>query len=124
MRDTIQLNNYYSLEGTLTKLRDTLSATDRLDALALLEKAVNKEKQDNQYAEQMKNALQFGSTVALRELLSPFGNYWKASSDTYPYYPHSDAVNGIDSAMGAIKYDLVKRGALQEHIEFVNLMRS
>lgn len=103
----IQLKNPYTLEQTLDKLRFILLIKGGmyLDALKLLEKAVAKTHEDEAYAKQMEEALLHGSTVELRELLSPFGDYFAPPRSEFPYYPHSDAVNGIDTAMHHLKCD-------------------
>lgn len=121
MHDTIKLENYYSLGEALNKLRSVLTATKKTDSLELLEKAISKSLEEPAYEKQMDEALLRGSTVELRELLSAFGEYFGPPRSEFPYYPHHDAVNGIDSAMGAIKYDQVRPGSLQEHIDFVLL---
>lgn len=95
--------NPYSLEDTVLKLRSYLRATKRDDAMALLEKAVEKAKTSSAYFNQFEDALLRGSTIELRELLSDFGDYWARTSDSIPYYPHHDAVNAIDTAMFHIK---------------------
>ncbi|WP_233267733.1 hypothetical protein [Aeromonas veronii] len=101
----MRLPNPYSLEETLGKLRDSLAATSNEEALALLEKAVAKARDDEGYAKQFEEALLLGSTVEIRECLSSFGDYFERSKDTPPYYPHHDAVNGIDCALYAILFD-------------------
>jgi len=94
----MRLANPYSLEVTLEKMRYYLSETHGTDSLELLEKAVKKADSDQQYAQQLEDALLRGSTVECREMLSPFGDYWAKTSNEFPYYPHHDAVNGIDTA--------------------------
>lgn len=111
--------NPFTLEQTLVKLRNYLSATKRLDGLELLKKAVNKAKLNEQFADRMTDALLHGSTVQYRELLSDFGDYWKKTSITFPYYPHHDAVNSIDTAMFHIKI-----GYEQQAIDDFNLMHN
>ena len=46
-----------------------------------------------------------GSTIEIRECLSCFGDYFERSRDAPPYYPHHDAVNGIDCALYTILFD-------------------
>ena len=101
----MRLPNPYSLEETLGKLRDGLAAASNEDALALLEKAVTKARDDEVYAKQLEETLLLGSTVEIRECLSCFGDYFERSRDAPPYYPHHDAVNGIDSTLYAILFD-------------------
>jgi hypothetical protein len=122
MRDTVKLAQHYSLDDVVAKLRHVLAVTHKTDSLDLLEKSVSKSREDDSYARTMADALLRGSTVELRELFSVFGKYFAPPRSEYPFYPHSDAVNGVDSAMGAIKFDTLKPGALDDHIEFVNLM--
>ncbi|GIU40875.1 hypothetical protein TUM3794_19830 [Shewanella colwelliana] len=124
MNDRVQLVNHYSLKELLEKMRQVLMATQRDDALALLDKAIAKASCDASYEKEMEEALLYGSTIELRELLSAFGDYFGPPNTEFPFYPHTDAVNGIDSVMGAIKFNTIKPGHLKDHIEFVNLMRS
>lgn len=104
----MNVNNPYSLDETLDKLRSELSTKGAeenryLDSLELLEKAVSKAREDEAYARQMEVTLLQGSTVELRELLSVFGDYMESPRSEFPWYPHHDAVNGIDTAMHRIK---------------------
>ncbi|MBO2656040.1 hypothetical protein I6M49_21590 [Shewanella algae] len=124
MNDRVQLANHYSLKDVLDNMRQVLMATQRDDALVLLDKATAKASNDESYEKEMEAALLYGSTIELRELLSVFGDYFGPPKTEFPFYPHTDAVNGIDSVMGAIKFDTIKPGHLKDHIEFVNLMRS
>ncbi|MGL6360131.1 hypothetical protein ACSZNK_20570 [Aeromonas hydrophila] len=101
----MRLPNPYPLEETLGKLRYGLTAVSNEDALTLLEKAVAKAHDDRSYARQFEETLLRGSTVEIRECLSHFGDYFEHSRDTQPYYPHHDAVNGIDSTLYAILFD-------------------
>ncbi|WPS58068.1 hypothetical protein RDV79_05395 [Aeromonas dhakensis] len=101
----MRLPNPYSLEETLEKLRHRLAAAYNEDALALLEKAITKARDDRCYAKQFEEALLQGSTIEIRECLSCFGDYVERSRDAPPYYPHHDAVNGIDCALYAILFD-------------------
>ncbi|MBW3799446.1 hypothetical protein GPK29_24840 [Aeromonas hydrophila] len=71
----------------------------------MLEKAVTKVRDDEVYAKQLEEALLQGSTIEIRECLSCFGDYFERSRDVQPYYPHHDAVNGIDCALYAILFD-------------------
>lgn len=122
--ETVKLENHLSLGETLNKLRYMLTETERMESLALLEKAVSKAQENPCYAREMAEAMLCGSTVELRELLSAFGDYFEPPRSEFPFYPHHDAVNGIDSAMGAIKFDQLRPGAMQERITFIKLMRS
>lgn len=111
----MRLPNPYSLEETLGKLRDSLAATSDEEALALLEQAVAKARDDEGYAKQFEEALLLGSTVEIRECLNCFGNYFEHSRDVPPYYPNHDAVNGIDSTLYAILFDAAHPNAEQTH---------
>lgn len=111
----MRLPNPYSLEETLGKLRYGLAATCNEDALALLEKAVTQAGDDQIYAKQFEEALLLGSTVEIRECLSCFGDYFERSRDKPPYYPHHDAVNGIDCALYATLFDAAHPEAEQMH---------
>lgn len=119
------LTHPYSLDETLTKVRAVLIATGRSLAFELLNKAIEKARTDRAYAVEMEAVMTKGSTIELRELMSPFGQYAGAPPrDELPFYPHQDAVNGIDSALWAIKLDAHNIESLEESIAFVNLMRS
>ena len=89
----------------------------------MLEKAVTKARADAVYAKQFDAALLQGSTVEIRECLSCFGDYFERSRDAPPYYPHHDAVNGIDSTLYALLFDAVRHRAdlIQRSPECVNL---
>src|SRR5690606_2856061 len=103
---TMRLPNPYTLEATIEKLRDGLAATSSEEALALLEKAVTKARDDPMSSDRLESTLLHGSTVEIRECLSCFGDYFERSRDVPPYYPHHDAVNGIDSTLYAILFDV------------------
>ncbi|MFQ2233770.1 hypothetical protein [Aeromonas hydrophila] len=111
----MRLPNPYTLEETLEKLLHRLAAACNEDALTLLEKAVTKARDDRRYAKQFKEALLQGSTIEIRECLSCFSDYFERSRDVPPYYPHHDAVNGIDCALYAILFDAVHPEAEQTH---------
>ncbi|MGL5177082.1 MAG: hypothetical protein ACRC8N_03055 [Aeromonas veronii] len=93
------------MEETLEKLRHGLATACNEDAQALLEKAVTKAHDDEAYVKQLEETLLQGSTIEIRECLSCFGDYFECSRDTPPYYPHHDAVNGIDCALYAILFE-------------------
>ncbi|MFM5075511.1 hypothetical protein [Aeromonas hydrophila] len=111
----MQLPNPYSLEETFGKLRHGLTTASNEDALTLLEKAVTKARDDRRYAKQFKEALLQGSTIEIRECLSCFGDYFERSRGVPPYYPHHDAVNGIDCALYAILFDAALPSTEQAH---------
>ena len=113
------LPNPYTYDETIAKLKFILEATKRTGSKVLLEMAIDKAEQERPYAVDLKNSLLHGGTCDLREVLSPFGDYMARTSNQIPIYPHHDAVNGIDTAMGAIK-----RGSIQETIDFYNLMHN
>ncbi|TNI79667.1 hypothetical protein CF119_19630 [Aeromonas sobria] len=81
----------------------------------MLEKAVTKARDDEIYAKQFEETLLHSSTVEVRECLSCFGDYFERSRDAPPYYPHHDAVNGIDCALYAILFDAAHPGAELAH---------
>ncbi|HDX8370991.1 TPA: hypothetical protein RQN12_001956 [Aeromonas dhakensis] len=81
----------------------------------MLEKAVTKARADAVHAKQFDAALLQGSTVEIRECLSCFGDYFERSRDTPPYYPHHNAVNGIDCALYAILFDAAHPDTRQDH---------
>ncbi|MFH7524944.1 hypothetical protein AB2J22_03685 [Aeromonas sp. A5] len=109
----MRLPNPYTLEATIEKLRDGLAATSSEEALALLEKAVTKARDDPIYSDLLESTLLHGSTVEIRECLSCFGDYFERSRDVPPYYPHHDAANGIDSTLYAILFDVAHPDAEQ-----------
>ncbi|MCX7132179.1 hypothetical protein [Aeromonas sp.] len=111
----MRLPNPYSLEETLEKLRHGLAAASNQATQALLEKAVTKARNDRVYAKQFEEALLRGSTIEIRECLSCFGDYFERSRDAPPYYPHHDAVNGIDCALYAILFDVAYPDTRQDH---------
>ncbi|WP_219306484.1 MULTISPECIES: hypothetical protein [Aeromonas] len=111
----MRLPNPYSLEETVEKLRHSLTAVSNEDALTLLEKAVTKAHDDEAYAKQFEETLLHGSTIEIRECLSCFGDYFERSRDVPPYYPHHDAVNGIDCALYTILFDVAHPDADQAH---------
>lgn len=111
----MRLPNPYSLEETLEKLRHRLAAASNEDAQALLERAGTKVRDNEGYAKQFKETLLLGSTIEIRECLSCFGDYFEQSRDNPPYYPHHDAVNGIDCALYAILFDAAHPEAAQTH---------
>jgi hypothetical protein len=119
MTTSYKPTNPYSLDGTLEQLRHYLAAVNRTDALELLETAITKAEEDEIYAQRMESALLCGSTVEYRSLFSDFGDYWAKTRNVFPYYPHHDNVNLIDSAMHHIK-----RGCVEEAIEFYNGMHN
>lgn len=108
---TMRLPNPYSLEETLEKLRHGLTTACKEDAQVLLEKAVTKARDNEVYAKQFEETLLRGSTIEIRECLNCFGDYFGRSRDSQPYYPHHDAVNGID----AILFDAAHPEAEQAH---------
>lgn len=134
MNGKVKLEDYYqSLDEVLDKLRYVLSVKAEdvkrpthhiYDTIKLLDKATAKARDNEAYAKKMEDALLRGSTVELRDLLSDFGEYFGPPNSTFPFYPHADAVNGIDSAIGAIKFDCIKPGSLQDHFDFHQLMNS
>lgn len=103
----MRLPNPFSFEETLEKLRHRLAAACNKNALTLLEKAITKARDDGLYTKQFEETLLQGSTIEIRECLSCFGDYFERSRDAPPYYPHHDAVNGIDSTLYAILFDIV-----------------
>ncbi|MGY3913251.1 hypothetical protein ACW5XW_22285 [Aeromonas piscicola] len=111
----MRLPNPYSLEETLEKLCHSLAAASNEGALVLLEQAVTKARDDEGYAKQLEETLLQGSTIKIRECLSCFGDYFERSRDKPPYYPHHDAVNGIDCALYAILFDAAHPDTLQDH---------
>ncbi|TNI00573.1 hypothetical protein CF135_22755 [Aeromonas veronii] len=81
----------------------------------MLEKALTKARDDEGYTKQLEETLLQGSTIEIRECLSCFGDYFEHSRDAPPYYPHHDAVNGIDDALYAILLDAAHPEAEQAH---------
>lgn len=112
---TMRLPNPFSFEETLEKLRHSLAAASNEGALVLLEQAVTKAGDDQIYAKRLEETLLQGSTIEIRECLSCFGDYFERSRDAPPYYPHRDAVNGIDCALYAILFNAAHPAAEQAH---------
>ncbi|MNH07230.1 hypothetical protein D3C79_666200 [compost metagenome] len=112
----MRLPNPFTLKETLDKLRNGLSAPHHDAALALLEQALAKARDDKAYADLLEATLLRGSTIEVRECLSVFGDYFERSRDAPPYYPHHDAVNGIDSMLYAILFEAIHPGTPQETI--------
>ena len=104
----------------LIELRNGLAAPHHYSALALLEQALAKALDNNAYADQLEATLLRGSTIKVRECLSVFGDYFERSRDAPPYYPHHDAVNGIDSMLYAILFEAIPPGTHQETIAVAN----
>lgn len=113
--DDVRYNNPYPMQESLAKLRFYLKATLQNDGLELLEKAVTKADEDSQFARDFENTILFGSTLEYRELFSHFGNYWESPRSTFPFYPHTDAVNAVDSAMHKVKLGLVLEEVAAEY---------
>ncbi|HHQ4530875.1 TPA: hypothetical protein ACSP1Y_004723 [Aeromonas hydrophila] len=111
----MRLPNPYSLEEILEKLRHCLTTASNEDALALLEKAVTKARDDRRYVKLLEEALLLGSTVEIRECLNCFCDYFERSRDEPPYYPYHDAVNDIDCVLYAILFDAAHPDAEQTH---------
>jgi hypothetical protein len=111
----MRLPNPYTLEEALEKLRHGLAVASNEEALTLLEKAVAKARDDEVYAKRLEETLLQGSTIEIRECLSCFGDYFERSRDAPPYYPHRDAVNGIDCALYAILFNAAHPEAAQTH---------
>ena len=108
----------------LDTLRHVLSETRRWRSLELLERAVNKACADETYATAMSTTVLCGSTLEWRDLLSAFGDYIAPPRSEMPYYPHQEAVDGIDSAMFAIRHGQRKPGEIQAYIDFIKVLRS
>ena len=113
--NAMRLPNPFSLEETLEKLRHRLASAYNEDALTLLEKAITKARDDRRYAKQFEETLLQGSTIEIRDCLSCFGDYFERSRDAPPYYPHHDAVNGIDCALYAILFEAAHPDTRQDH---------
>jgi hypothetical protein len=119
MQQSDKLTNPYTLAETLERLRHYLAAVQRPDAVTLLEKAETKAKENEEYARRMEAALLHGSTIECRELFSDFGDYWEKTRGEFPFYPHHDAVNLIDTAMFHIKI-----GDTEQAIEDFNFLHN
>ena len=81
------------------KLKAYLSFLGAEEALSLLEKAVTKAQTDKDFRQEFERVLTEGSTVEVRDLFEMFGSYWEKPRGEFPFYPHKDAVNAIDSAI-------------------------
>lgn len=94
-------------------------SNDIFGARALFQKAIDLAEVDAKYRSKMEETMLNGSTLEIRELFSEFGEYFSPPRETFPWYPHTDAVNAIDSAFGILKVT-----DYNEHIEFIRLMRN
>lgn len=103
MQKSTKLTNPYSLEETLDKLRHYLASINARTSLSLLDQAESAANLDEKYRQEMKKSLLEGSTVELRALLSPFGDYQACSHKEIPRYRHTHGVDHIDTAMLHIK---------------------
>lgn len=92
-----------TLEGAIAALRKYLTLTQRPDALELLAKAEAKAAGDPDYAQQYRHAFLHGHNLEFRDLFSSFGEYFERPRPEFPFYPHHDAVNAIDSAVHHIR---------------------
>lgn len=72
------------------------------EATVLLKKAISLAEQNDEFSNQLTQTFHAGSTSELRELFSKFGEYFK-TEESYPWYPHADAVNVIDTALHHIR---------------------
>tara|TARA_R100000687_G_scaffold83675_1_gene88525 strand:- start:9482 stop:10111 length:630 start_codon:yes stop_codon:yes gene_type:complete len=88
---------------TLELLHKELQLKNHVDAIALLDKSIETAKTDEVFNQRFNAAFETGSTVEFRELFSEFGNYFKQSSESFPWYPHEDAVNAIDTAIHHVR---------------------
>ena len=108
-----------TLKEVIDLTREYLVRTDRQHGVELLDKAIDLASRSDAYAAQMNEAIMNGGTVELRELLSEFGDYFEKPRSTFPYYPHHDAVNAVDTA----KYH-VKIGDFEESVADYNLLNA
>lgn len=93
------LAQQYTFPELIAALHAHLLALHKFGSDDLLSMAAHRAKQDGEYAQQMEHVLFYRSTIELRELLSPFGDYLARGSEVMPCYPFADAVNGIDSGI-------------------------
>lgn len=92
-----------SADQTVDLLLYILESIHWLSSIELLQQAIALASSDELYKIKMEQTLCIGSTLSIRELFSPFGNYLESSQANYPFYPHTDAVNGIDFALHWVK---------------------
>lgn len=95
--------NPYSIEVTLEKLKHYLMSLGHIGALELLEKAITKAKEDESFNRKLEDTFLRGSTLEYRDLFSEFGDYLEKRRKDFPFYPHRDAVDWIDTAMHHIR---------------------
>ena len=87
-----------------------LDKTHHKKAIALLEKAKNKAREEDQYCQELEYYLLHGSTIEGRALFSAFGDYFKPNHNEFPPYQFADAVNAIDTAIHHVRLDYVEEG--------------
>jgi len=108
----LKLLNPFSVSQTIDLLRYILDATRRHSGLALLEQSIERSKSDPNYQLAMETTLLTGSTLEFRTLFSVFGEYFGPPQSTYPFYPHTDSVNQIDSAMHVLKLGCIEESII------------
>lgn len=115
------LPNPYTLKQTIEKLENYFSYSEPAsyftDAILLLQKVVEKSKNDDAYAQQLEDALIKGSTLECRAVFSFFGDYLDCTRrDTEPFYPYRHAVDSIDTALYYVKMGFVDKHGKRKEI--------
>ena len=121
--ENMGLPNPYTLAETLEKLRYVLTETRRTDSFELLDKAVNKSREDDALCEATGNSA--ASWINSGVLGSVLG-VWITTphQERLSPYPYKDAVNDRLCMLAVKPSPKVRRlGAMQESIDFVKLMR-
>lgn len=95
----------FTANQTVDLLLYILDAINWQSSIDLLQQATALAKSNEFYRDKMGKTLLEGSTIAVRDLFSEFGNYFEPSRASYPFYPHTDAVNFIDVALHWIRLD-------------------
>lgn len=86
------------------RVRNFLMAENRPEALALLEKMLQRAEELPEYKVLLEDAIHHGSTLQWREVASCFGDYANDEYRGMPLpYPFRHAVNGLDDAIYAVR---------------------
>lgn len=102
--ESLTLTNPHSLEETIRLVKIHLAERKDDVSLNLFAKAIYRAAMDVDFAAQFEDYLLNGSTLEGRAVFEVFGEYMQPYQGWPTPFPHSDAVNGIDSALHSIKY--------------------
>lgn len=100
-----------------TEVRRCCEGLDWCDAITLLDQAKARAASDAKFAAELEDVMvsERPRSVELRELMEHFGRYGSAGMQaTCPYYPHTDAVNRLDTAIHYVRRGFVDK-MVEEH---------